>query len=150
MGEMVNPRELFLLTECDDVKLECIYKKIKVTRKIFECPDFRNGTGIMELGLPSTADDQFFYRYHYDRGSEQYTDVSFHEERSQNHLQQCECCDRLADISRGQETRIIGETPDNGINHHFTAFCRQGINYYKNDFVYIFDESLSPYRQVAL
>jgi len=149
IGEMANPRELFLLTQCDDAQLDCIYRKINVTcKRSNDFPDFQNGTGVMELGLADNA-NEFFYRFHYNEYSKQFTDVSFHEKRTRNpapYAPQSECCERLDDIARSQRTRIIGDPSDNGSNEEFKAFHKQGVDYYLNDFVYIFDYSFKPYR----
>jgi hypothetical protein len=151
LGEMASPRELFLLTQCDDALLDCIYGKIKVTNKRTDVLAIQNGTGIVELDLADR--EEFFYRFHYHEENKDFTDVSIHEDIN-THIRHngphCDCCERLDEISSNQQTRIIGGTPDNGSHDKFDAFHRQGVDYYLNDFVYIFDDSFSPYRYVII
>jgi hypothetical protein len=49
-------------------------------------------------------------------------------------------------MSRIEQTRIIGGRADNGSNYEFDAFHMQGVDYYLNDFVYVFDDSFEVYR----
>jgi hypothetical protein len=62
---MASSRELFLLTQCDDGSLICIYSKIKVTNRRND--DSNSQHGVVELDLIDK--EEYFYRFHYDEGT---------------------------------------------------------------------------------
>jgi hypothetical protein len=130
LGELASPCELFLLTECNDSPLACIYRKIQVYKKNNDESACSGDTGIVELDLPNQED--YFYRLHYHIRNEQFTDASMHETYSneyQHGAPHCECCERRTEHSRNRQTRIIGDTVDNGSNHEFEGFHHQGVDY---------------------
>ena len=138
IGELAGPRELFLLSACDDVELSSIARKITVSF-IERRPD--EDSYILEGEFRNNG--QYFYFLHHNPDTDQLSYALDHKSKGTDDGQQsCECCDlKLAD-TESTKVVLLGEPQLNGTTVKLDGFCWQGEDYHLYDFVYIYDEKL--------
>lgn len=145
LGELASHNGLFALTLCQDIPLGHICGKIKV-----EFPKEENFHGVAELSVPK---DCFFYRFHYDFNTQQYTEASLHESLEPENtrgLQHCYCCSKNQHLDTNEKVKLLGKLPNQGPQQYFKGVCYEHtslrkVTYHLNDFVYIFESPDAPY-----
>lgn len=144
-GELACHNELFALTLCQDIPLEHIYGKINV--------DFLNRQKVhcvAELGVPK---DRFFYRFHYNTTTNQYTEASLHEcfePGDGTGFQRCYCCTERTHLDADEKVKLQGKLPRQGPQQYYKGVCYKQaslnkVTYHLHDFVYIFESLDATY-----
>jgi DNA-cytosine methyltransferase len=139
IGELSSCQELFLLTWCNDEALTCVLKKIYVDRL---SPHENKSTSLAEVEI---AKGLFFYRFHYNPDTFQFTDASLHEKDPGQTLDEgrtCSSCEVTEEKSRACEVRLLGKIEHQGPEQFIKGVCFKGfsfgnVDYFLYDFVYI-------------
>lgn len=141
LKETAGPRELFLLSECNDASLGAIAGKIRVDYVGRNDTLDRTGIGAVELDFHEI--NHYFYRLWYSGTGERFEDASLHQHgTSESGAQACYCCERELSEEAAAGTSVIRRNNGGAIE----TISYERTCYSIHDFVYIIPEkSDEPY-----
>ncbi|KAM5238057.1 DNA (cytosine-5)-methyltransferase 1 [Ctenodactylus gundi] len=145
LGATSDPRELFLVDECEDMQLSYIHSKVKV---IYRGPSENwamEGGMEPESLLPGDDDDgkTYFYQLWYDQDYARFESPPKTQPTDDNKYKFCASCARLAEMRLKEVPRVLEQLDDRDGRVLYSAAAKNGVVYRVGDGVYLPPEAFT-------
>ncbi|EHB03719.1 DNA (cytosine-5)-methyltransferase 1 [Heterocephalus glaber] len=145
LGATSDPRELFLVDECEDMQLSYIHSKVNVIYK----PPSENwameGGMDPEATLPGIPKDgkTYFYQLWYDQDYARFESPPKIQPTEDNKYKFCASCARLAEMRQKEMPRVLEQLEDMDTRVLYSSATKNGILYRVGDGVYLPPEAFT-------
>lgn len=144
LGATSDPRELFLVDECEDMQLSYIHSKVTVVYKAPSANWAMEGGMDPESMLAGDDDGKtYFYQLWYDQDYARFESPPKTQPTEDNKYKFCASCARLAEMRQKEIPRVLEQLEDLDTRVLYSSATKNGVLYRVGDGVYLPPEAFT-------
>ncbi|KAM4889230.1 DNA (cytosine-5)-methyltransferase 1 [Thomomys bottae] len=139
LGATSDPRELFLVDECEDMQLSYVHSKVTVVHTP-PSPNWAMEGGLEpEDMLPGEANDgkTYFYQLWYDQDYARFESPPKMQPSEDNKHKFCVSCARMAEMRQKEIPRVLEQVDELDHKFFYSSATKNGVVYRVGDGVYL-------------